>query len=148
MEAEALAAIAGALAGAFIAGALALYRDWRRELGDARVAREVFLSEMDEACGLVAEGIQRETWPLGWKRWSETWDAFRGPLARHVDSAVFASVAQAYARMYELEHGLQGGTREFVDQDLEFFERVQAEVKSAHGALTRARVTSSFIRRS
>ena len=146
MGGEALAAIAGALAGAFIAGALGLYRDWRRELGDARVAKGVFLSEMDEACALVDEAIRLKQWPLGWKRWSETWTTFRGPLARHVDLAVFASVARAYARMYELEHGLKDGPRNFVDPDFDFFPRVQDDVKFAHGQLTKARVTSSLIR--
>lgn len=141
---ELLAVIGGALAGAFLTGVLAIYRDWRREVSDARAAKEVFLSEMSDASELVSEGIELEEWPLGWKRWSETWTDFRVPLARHVDPGAFASVARAYSRLYELEHGLEKGRRDFVDHDLSFFERVDEQVDAAHKALSKAQVSWRF----
>jgi hypothetical protein len=92
---------------------------------------------MDDARAIAQEAKCSKKWPLGWKRWSESWTAYRGPLARRVDPTDFARLAKAYERMYELEHGLETGDRDASTRDIRFFDDVLSDIEPARRMLER-----------
>jgi hypothetical protein len=100
---ELVAAVVGALVG--YAGRRV--QDLRHERSEFAAAREVSRSDLADAFSAVKLALDRAEWPIGARRaWVETWREKRAILAGGLPSAQFDTLARAYARMDELESGL------------------------------------------
>jgi hypothetical protein len=131
---ELLAAIVGAIAG--YGGRFLL--DIRRERADRRAARELTRSDLNDALGAVDRALTNG-WPIGARtNWVQPWTERRASLASGLsEPESYDTVARAYARMDELENGLNAGERALTARDEEFLTEMKALIEPAVAVLGR-----------
>jgi hypothetical protein len=130
----ALIALGGVIIGGVLTAGGNFFLERRREIRAAAAARSVFLQEVEDALKTVREGLRENRWPLGWKPWPQTWEAYRAAAASRWSSSDFGAVAKAYADMYGLDHGLRdghGGDRTFHGDDEKFFQDACKDLEQA-----------------
>jgi hypothetical protein len=131
--AEAIFGLLGVVVGGFLTGFVNYLLESRREKQEARVARRLARSELGEAGQAVNDALAGQGWPAGWttKRWSDSWSAYRRPLAATMNDNDFGELAQAALYVELLQVGLAAGKRPFIEGDDEFLREVQAHVRDA-----------------
>jgi hypothetical protein len=130
--------IVGVIVGAIITSGVSVYLVRERDKKDARAARRIFQSELEEAAHAIGYAFDGKKWPPGWtkKAWSESWSTYRPTLAVAMeDDKGFGSLAEAYLFMELLETALAAGERPFVDDDEEFLKDASEAMKKAKEAL-------------
>lgn len=107
-----MAPIIAAIAAAFLAGSVALYRERRQELRSLLVAGRVMGNTFLEASAVIGHLSESEEWdisgePGGLTSFSAAWEEHRNVLAAHLTRPQWASVESA-ARRYLLAMAQQG----------------------------------------
>jgi hypothetical protein len=143
------AALVGVAVGSAITAAMNVVGSWWRSRTAAVAAARVLTTEMEDALKLVKDTLEKpegeRKWPRGWEPWSDTWKAFREPVARRWRVKRFNAVAKAYARMQELSHGLETrGNQPFEDTDARFFCDWQRDLTKALAELGRPSLNPAF----
>jgi hypothetical protein len=111
-------AVAGLL-GVALGGGITFGAQWffesRRERSEVRAGLQLVRRDLLDALGAVRRAHAAETWPEGTnKDWLGTWRDYRPVLARRLSADDFDAASAAYARMDELQSGLNTGRS---DQD-------------------------------
>ena len=109
-------AVAGLL-GVLLGGGITLGGQWffesRRERSEVRAGLRLIRRDLMDALGAVSRALDNETWPEGTnKDWLGTWRNYRPVLAQRLSAEDFDAASAAYARMDELQSGLNTGRSE------------------------------------
>jgi hypothetical protein len=138
---EAIFGLAGVVVGGLLTAAVTFLFERRQEKREARVARRVMRSELEEATTAIEDALAGGEWPPGWdnKSWSQSWSTYRGVLAATMDDDDFDKLARAYLHMELLQTGLAAGKRSFVEQDETFLTTVNSYVLQANPLLAAGR---------
>ena len=142
-----VAGLLGVVIGGLITGGTNLGMAWRREKREARAARRIIRSELEEAAEAVKVALEYKEWPAGWtkKTWSESWSIYRPSLALDIDDDEFEKIATAYLLMGLLETGLAKGKRDFEENDPAFLTRVSPSLSAAIEAISEPHAFASAV---
>lgn len=107
MSGDALIALVGVGFGAVVTYLARLFLELRRERAETRAGFRLVRSDLADAGRAVEDALAKEVWPTGTRKtWLDTWRQYRPGLASYLTELEFRKVARAYARMDELESGL------------------------------------------
>lgn len=140
MSDEAAVGLLGVFLGALITTGVTFFMQVRRERREARGARLVVESELNEATEAIRAIDDGKAWPPGWvQSWSDSWATYRPALALDMPDRAFKKLADAYLFMARLETGLKAGRRDLVSTDQPFLKEASDRVSLARELLWQRR---------
>ena len=161
---EAVAGLLGVAVGGGITFGAQWFFESRRERSELRAGLRLVRRDLKDGLGAVTRAHAAKTWPEGAnKDWLGTWRNYRPVLARRLSAEDFDAASAAYARMDELQSGLNTG-RSDIDRsmtaidgedddvstrkanDVEFLDQMQTLLKPAVDAVEKAVATQASAR--
>lgn len=110
--------VGGALGGALLTGAFALFRDYRTDRHKSEAAKRVLEGEITDAIYLSCTSLERGKWPIAvTPLWNESWRTYRESVASVISGEEFAKLEAAYRYLNQLENVLKD--QEKYDQPLD-----------------------------
>ena len=127
---EAVAGLLGVALGGGITFGAQWFFESRRERSEVRAGLRLIRRDLMDALGAVRRAHAAKTWPEGTnKDWLGTWRNYRPVLARRLSAEHFDAASAAYARMDELQSGLNTG-RSDKDRSMEPIDGEDHEVST------------------